>query len=147
LANILFTRELQKRADTNQQNWLTAVSLEPGGVSSDIWRHSSFGYDPQVLQKRRDNGEILEQPKKLSLKERILSRIFYSFGTQVERGANVQVWLSYLVTSGAGTIHRGRHYDEYRKQINVPELGPNTETTKRLWELSEEMAGIKFDLL
>ena len=144
MANILFTRELQKRADTNQQNWLTAVSLEPGGVASDIWRHSSFKYDPQVLQKRRDYGEILEQPKELTLKERILSRIFYSFGTQVERGANVQVWLSYLAADG--TIYKGRHYDEYRNQINVPEYASNAQTTKRLWELSEEMAGIKFDL-
>lgn len=145
MANILFTRELQKRADINQQNWLTAVSLEPGGVASDIWRHSSFGYDPQNLQKRHDNGEILEQPKKLSLKERILSNIFYRYGTQVERGANVQVWLAYLAASG-DKIHKGRHYDEYRKQINVPEYASNEETTKRLWELSEEMAGIKFDL-
>ena len=145
MANILFTRELQKRADMNKQNWLTAVSLEPGGVASDIWRHSSFGYDPQVIQKRRDNGELLEQPKELTLKEKVLSRIFYSFGTQVERGANVQVWLAYLAASG-GTIHKGRHYDEYRKQINVPEYAQNEETTKRLWELSEEMAGIKFDL-
>ena len=129
----------------NQHDWLTAVSLEPGGVASDIWRHSSFGYDPQNLQKRRDNGELLEQPKELTLKEKVLSRIFYSFGTQVERGANVQVWLAYLATSG-DTIHKGWHCDEYRKQINVPEYASNQETTKRLWELSEEMAGIKFDL-
>ena len=128
----------------NQQNWLTAVSLEPGGVASDIWRHSSFGFDPQVLQKRRDNGEILKQ-KEFSFKERVLSNIFYKLGTQVERGANVQVWLTYLAASG-GTIHKGRHYDEYRTQINVPEYASNHETTKRLWELSEEMAGIKFDL-
>ena len=141
----MFTRELQKRADIKQQNWLTAVSLEPGGVASDIWRHSSFGYDPQNLQTRRDNGELLEQPKKLSLKERILSNIFYRFGTQVERGANVQVWLAYLAATG-DTIHKGRHYDEFRKQINVPEYASNEETTKVLWDLSEEMAGIKFDL-
>ena len=34
LANILFTRELQRRADDAQQKWLRSVSLEPGGVAS-----------------------------------------------------------------------------------------------------------------
>ena len=68
LANILFTRELQRRANmTHKQNhrWLKAVSLEPGGVTTDIWRHSTLGYDPRTLKQRRENG-AWQEPRPLA---------------------------------------------------------------------------------
>ena len=154
LANIIFTRELQRRANnsatqqTQNNSWLKAVSLEPGGVTTDIWRHSTLGYDPRTLKQRRDDGENLKQPKDLSWKERIISQIFYRLGTQVERGANVQVWLAYLGAVGKidGDNSGGKHYDEYRKPIPVPEYARDVDVCKRLWEVSEEMAGIEFSL-
>ena len=46
-----------------------------------------------------------------------------------------------------GTIIRGgQHYDEFRTMRPVPEFADNEDNCRRLWEMSEEMAGIKFDL-
>ena len=148
IANILFTKELQLRANKYDQCWLKAVSLEPGGVTTDIWRHI-LGYDPRTFQQRCDNGENLIQPKR-SFLERLSTRLFYKIATQVERGANVQVWLAYnAVTSGDDTkdiIHGGQHYDEFRNPIPVANFADDERAAKRLWELSEAMAGIKFDI-
>ena len=151
MANVLFTKELQRRADIHNQQWLRTVSLEPGGVTTDIWRHM-LGYDPQIFAERCANGERLEvdQPKDKSFAGRLATRLFYKFGTQVERGANVQIWLAYLATISSSnsdkSIIRGGHYDEYRTSVLVPEFADNEDTSRRLWEMSEEMAGQKFDL-
>lgn len=151
LANVLFTRELQRRATRQQpKNRLRAVSLEPGGVATDIWRYSKLGYDPRTFQKRIDNLERIEQPADRSLSQRFQSQLFYRLlCTQVERGANVQIWLAYLAVKGGDgskTIQGGQHYDEYRRLAHVPKYADNKDTAKQLWEMSEEMAGIKFNL-
>ena len=82
--------------------------------------------------------------------ERLSTRLFYKIATQVERGANAQVWLAYnAVTSSDDTkeiIHGGQHYDEFRNPIPVANFADDERAAKRLWELSEEMAGIKFDI-
>ena len=38
LENILFTEELQRRADAAELTWLTVVALHPGVAGIDIWR-------------------------------------------------------------------------------------------------------------
>jgi len=156
LANILFTKELQRRADMQQQptsndggTSLTAVSLEPGGVATDIWRHTPWGYDPRTFRERLENGERIEQPKGRSLIDRFQSQIIYRLLDRVERGANAQIWLAYLAANGGGgaeTIRGGQHYSEDRTVTPVPDYAKNEDTARRLWEMSEEMAGIKFDL-
>ena len=75
-----------------------------------------------------------------------MSQIFYRFGSQVERGANVQIWLAYMAAIGGEDIISGQHYDEHRKKIPVPEYARDEDITRRLWEVSEAMAGIDFDL-
>ena len=75
-----------------------------------------------------------------------MSQIFYRFGTQVERAANVQIWLAYMAAIGSKDISGGQHYDEYRKIIPVPEYARDDDLTRRLWEVSEAMAGTDFDL-
>ncbi|KAL7540024.1 hypothetical protein ACHAXR_009803 [Thalassiosira sp. AJA248-18] len=152
LANVLFTKEFQRRADKHEQRWLKAVTIEPGGVATDIWRHI-LGYDPRTYRERLDNGEnIMIQPEK-NLVERLRNRIFYTLATQVERGANAQIWLAYIAATvgnsegdGGAIIRGGQHYDEFRNAIPVPEFAENEVIARRLWELSEEMAGIKLDL-
>lgn len=156
LANILFTKELQRRANMQQQpasndggTSLTAVSLEPGGVATDIWRHSPWGYDPRTFRERLENSERIEQPKGRSLIDRFQSQIIYRLLDRVERGANAQIWLAYLAANGGGgaeTIRGGQHYSEDRIVTPVPDYAKNEDTARRLWEMSEEMAGIKFDL-
>ena len=142
LANVLFTRELQRRADLHTPGWLTAVSLEPGGVATDIWRHV-LGYNPRTFDKRCDSGEELSQPPNRGIIDKLSSRVFYRVATQVERGANVQIWLAYLHASERKAIKRGQHYDEFRTVRPVPKY-VNESNSRRLWTLSEEMVGIKF---
>lgn len=156
LANILFTRELQRRADRYQQQqqqpWLKSVSVEPGGVATDIWRHG-LGYDPRTFQVRCGNGESLKQPI-LSLIERLMTApFFYRLWTQVERGANSQIWLAYVAATAdrndngsSAIIQGGQHYNERRKAVTVADFAYNEDTARRLWEISEEMAGIRLDL-
>jgi NAD(P)-dependent dehydrogenase (short-subunit alcohol dehydrogenase family) len=40
LENILFTLELQRRADATGLDWFTSVALHPGVVGTDIWRNT-----------------------------------------------------------------------------------------------------------
>ena len=74
LANVLFTKELQRRANQSQQQpLLIEVSLEPGGVTTDIWRHN-LGYDPRTFQERRGSNEkMMEQPLYGSWKAKLVS--------------------------------------------------------------------------
>jgi len=160
LANILFTRELQKRATDHNATWLKAVSLEPGGVATDVWRHTSLGYDPWTFRERREkHEEPIEQPEGRTLLDKIRSVLFYRFlSLRVERGANTQVWLAHasgtVVADSAGggsgrcppIVRGGKHYDEYRSRSPVLEYARNQDHASRLWEASEEMAGIRFDL-
>ena len=142
LANVLFTRELQRRADLHKSGWLTAVSLEPGGVATDIWRHV-LGYDPRTFDKRCRSGEELTQPPNRGFIDKLSARLFYRIATQVQRGANVQIWLAYLHASEQKAIEKGQHYDEFRTVRPVPKY-VNESNSERLWTLSEDMAGIKF---
>lgn len=170
LANVMFTKELQKRADlaaaaaaaatattlgssnsndndnnSHAKRWLTAVSLEPGGVASDIWR-DMFGYDPRTFDERTSNGEALQQPVHQSLYKTLLSWFLYRTWTQVERGANAQVWLAYAAVVSKGKLIGGQHYDEFRNAIPAVEFAYREDSNTRLWELSEDLAGISFDL-
>jgi len=165
LANVMFTKELQKRADlaavasaaatlsssSNNDNnshakrWLTAVSLEPGGVVSDVWRNM-YGYDPRTFNERTSNGEALKQPANQSLYEKLYSWFVYSSLTKVERGANAQVWLAYVAVVSKGKLTGGQHYDEFRNAVPAVKFAYREDSNTRLWELSEELAGIAFDL-
>ena len=149
LANVLFTKELQRRAEEHEQSWLKAVSVEPGGVGSDIWRYDF--YDPRSVRERCDNGEELVRPE-AGLSKRLVAQFFYRvLMAQVERGANSQIWLA--LQSGKksrddedAVIRGGQHFDENRNAIPVTAFADNEDTARKLWELSEEMCGVKFDL-
>jgi hypothetical protein len=40
----------------------------------------------------------------------------------------------------------GQHYDEYRNPSPVSKFAYNQDSNQKLWEMSEELAGIRFDL-
>jgi len=169
LANILFAKELQRRANnmmstvsssSSSRSSLRAVSLEPGIVGTDIWRYSGFGYDPRI---KRDDDEKVQQPEanERSFMDWLTSPLYYSVMTPIERGANSQIWLAYAATAGPAelsssmsdkaktktkVIKGGQHYDEFRNPKAVPEFANNKDSARRLWEISEELAGIKFNL-
>eukprot|EP00751_Fragilariopsis_kerguelensis_P018537 CAMPEP_0170834518 /NCGR_PEP_ID=MMETSP0734-20130129/1009_1 /TAXON_ID=186038 /ORGANISM="Fragilariopsis kerguelensis, Strain L26-C5" /LENGTH=465 /DNA_ID=CAMNT_0011201109 /DNA_START=135 /DNA_END=1533 /DNA_ORIENTATION=+ len=158
LANVLFTKEIQRRASSSpSKSWLKAVSLEPGVVVTDIWRDTEFGYDPRTNNKKNDT--ILT-----TVIGKLISNVFYRCLTPVERGANVQIWLACegLSTSSSSTvssdnnnnneevtktvIEGGQHYDEFLQKKSMPNFATNVDDAKQLWKISEEFTKMKFDL-
>ncbi len=137
LANIMFTKELQRRvefssarSDSNEstsRHWLTAVSVDPGVSATNIWSNS--------------------EPTDANWKDKLLSRILTKFMTKVERGANAHVWLAYA-SSSESNIHLigGQHYNEYRNPAPSSKFANDKVSNQKLWKLSEELADIRFDL-
>ena len=143
LANIMFTKELQKRAANSTGNrWLKAFSVEPGVVTTDRWQ-TSPSPPPQ-------------HPSDKNWKDKLHSHGMALFMTTTERGANAQVWLAYAAATSSSYAFQkrnskacllgGQHYDESRKPIPTSKLANDAESNRKLWELSEELGGIVFDL-
>ena len=128
LENILFTGELQRRADLEGLSWLTTVSLHPGVVGTDIWRSTYVG--------------VNEGNRSLSL-EALVSSLFYRSVWSVEEGANTQVMLAALNSS---SIAKGRYYDEYGRVKQLASFARDSEKAKQLWEVSEQLTGADFRL-
>lgn len=129
LENILFTEELQKRADAAGCNWLTTTSLHPGIVQTDIWRYSYFGVNRQY-----DKGNPLQAT---------ISKIFYRNLRTIEEGANTQVWLA-SAEENENDVVKGQYFDEDRRRKLLENFAQDAEKSKLLWEVSEKLSGVKF---
>lgn len=129
LANILFTQELQRKADAIGDSWLTAVTLHPGAVRTDLGR---YVVGEEKWNELRTNG-----PSGL---ESVLLNAASLFTKTVKEGASTQVFLA----SGAeGALKKGAYYNDLQVQ-NLPSFAKDEYKAKLLWERSEELAGIKF---
>jgi len=143
LENILFTQELQRRADDAGLDWLTVVTLHPGRVSTDIWRSTYFGLD------RRGQRQSVAQEKisgKGGSLQSIVSDVFYSSNLPVEEGANTQVMLA---ASGEpkGTLVKGQYFDKNMRLKELSDFARDETMARYLWDKSEELAGIKFEVI
>jgi NAD(P)-dependent dehydrogenase (short-subunit alcohol dehydrogenase family) len=131
LSNILFTQELQRRADAAGDSWLTTVTLHPGAVQTDLGRY--------VVGQEKWNDLKSKGPSGL---ESFLLNAAALFTKTVEEGASTQVFLA----SGAeGALKKGAYYDELKSQ-NLPAFAKDENKAKLLWTKSEELGGIKFNL-
>ena len=142
LENILFTIELQQRADAAGLDWLTAVSLHPGRVATDIWRTTYFGTDHRGGNGKADGDNARELPRL----ESIVSDLFYNSILAVEEGANSQVMLASHGEPENSPV-KGQYYDynmRIKKKMN--DFAKDRDARERLWEKSEQLAGIKFRL-
>jgi NAD(P)-dependent dehydrogenase (short-subunit alcohol dehydrogenase family) len=129
LENILFTEELQKRADAAGCNWLTTTSLHPGVIQTDIWRNTYVGVNRQY-----DKGNPLQET---------ISEIFYRNLKTTEQGANTQVWLASAEESESKIV-KGQYYDEDRQRKVLENFAQDAEKSKLLWEVSEKLSGVEF---
>ena len=122
LENILFTQELQRRADAAGLTWLTSVSLHPGVVGTDFWRGTPIG-----------------KGQNSSLKQ-LASNLFYNnvFIT-TEEGANTQVMLA-----SEKYIVKGKYYDEHGRIKKLSPFATDAEKAKELWDVSESLSGCVF---
>ena len=122
LENILFTEELQRRADAAGLIWLTTVALHPGLVGTDIWRSTPFA---------KGNTGILA----------LTSTLFYNNVLTTEEGANTQVMLS-----SEKNIVKGRYYDENGRLQELAPFAKDSEKARQLWDVSENLTGCVFNV-
>ena len=132
LANILFTQELQRKAEAADDKWLTTVSLHPGVVNTDLWRYI-LGEEKWVDMKNKGSSGI----ESLALNAASL------FTKTIPEGASTQI---FLAAAANGSLVKGAFYDDMKVKKNLPKFAKDEAKAKALWELSEELGGIKFDL-
>lgn len=134
LSNILFTQELQRRADeTGDSAWLTAVTLHPGAVQTDLGRNIA-GEDKWNKLK---NNEVTLSPL-----ESFFLNAASKFTLTVPQGASTQV---YLAAGADGALKKGAFYED-QKVKNLPAFANDTSKAKQLWEISENLGGVQFKI-
>lgn len=131
LANILFTNELQKKADAAGLDWLATVSLHPGVVDTDLLRYI-VGEDKLQELKESDSFSI----ESLALSATSL------FTKTPEQGANTQI---FLAAGAGGKLVKGAYYDEMKVKDKLGFM-KDDEKAQALWVMSEEYGGLTFDL-
>jgi len=132
LANILFTQELQRRADeSGDSSWLTTVTLHPGAVATDLGRNIA---GEEKWNQIKNNGA--------SPLEMFALNALSKFTLTVPQGASTQVFLA----SGAdGRLEKGAFYEDMKVK-NLPAFANDAAKAKQLWELSENLGGVDFKL-
>jgi len=110
LANILFAAELARRWPTG----VTANSLHPGGVRTNLGRRGSGGFG-------------------------LGFRLAWPFLIGAAKGADTVVWLA----SSAEVDGVSGLYFEMRRPIEPNPIARDPTVARRLWEASEAMAGLR----
>jgi NAD(P)-dependent dehydrogenase (short-subunit alcohol dehydrogenase family) len=133
LANILFTKELQKRAkESGNDMWLTAVTLHPGAVSTDLGRYLVGD----------DKWNELKTKGPSPLESLALNAVSF-FTKSVPEGASTQI---FLAAGGNGNLQKGAFYEDLKVK-SLPPFAEDEMKAKKLWEKSEEFGGISFSLM
>jgi len=134
LENILFTNELQRRASASDR-WrdLRTFSLHPGAVQTDLARYL---IGEEKFQSMKENGFA-------SWKDKVVMESLAKFVKTVEEGASTQV---YLASSDAfGQAEAGKFFSD-GKVMKVQKFAQDEEKGRALWDVSEKLSGVKFDL-
>ena len=132
LANVLFTKELQKRADAAGENWLTAVTLHPGVVNTELWRY--------IVGEEKLNEMKSKGPNSL---ENLAMNAASLFTKTAAEGASTQI---FLAAEDVTNLSKGAFYEEMKENTKLPSFASDETKAKSLWGISEEFGGITFDL-
>jgi NAD(P)-dependent dehydrogenase (short-subunit alcohol dehydrogenase family) len=135
LAAILFTNELQKRANASNR-LITVVSLHPGVVQTDLWRYLIGIEASEQIKQAVSNNPLLSQNVQW------LSNLFSNVILSVEEGASTQIYLSSLAEDSI-MIQPGGYYEKCRV-VPTASYAMDERKAKILWELSEQMTGQPF---
>lgn len=122
LENILFTEELQRKADAAGLTWLSTVSLHPGVIGTDIWRSTVFAKGQVGLQA-------------------LTSTLFYNNVLTTEEGSNTQVMLA-----SEKNIVKGQYYDENGHVKKLAPFACDAGKARDLWDISEKLTGCVFNV-
>ena len=129
LANILFTRELNRRLVEAKNPWeISSVVLHPGASRTELGRYL---FDPDSI------------PKFLYPVLGVVASPLLYFTKDAKMGSQTQTFLSAskLITPRDG----GNFYDNSAVADTSPEA-KDIEEAKWLWKESERLTGIKFDV-
>jgi NAD(P)-dependent dehydrogenase (short-subunit alcohol dehydrogenase family) len=130
LANILFTKELQRRADQAGRSIKTYV-LHPGAVQTDLARNMM-------------GTEKWETIKKEGLKgwDAVLLGAAAKFTKTVEDGASTQIYLA----ASDNLPQDGGEFFVDMKDTKLLNFATDMDAAKRLWTVSEQLGKIDFKL-
>mmetsp|Transcript_18361 Transcript_18361/g.44336 ORF Transcript_18361/g.44336 Transcript_18361/m.44336 type:complete len:431 (-) Transcript_18361:40-1332(-) len=132
LMNILFTQELQRRADASGDSFLTAVTLHPGAVSTDLGRN--------LVGEEKWNELKTNGPSGL---ESFALNALSVFTKTVPEGASTQI---YLAAGADGKMEKSAFYEDMKVKRSLPAYAKDDTKAKQLWEKSEELGGVVFDI-
>jgi len=132
MENILFTKELQRRVDEAGVD-VTAVSLHPGAVRTDLARYI-IGEDKFVSMNSN------EKPK-IDAAALVALPVGVYFTKAVDRGASSQIWLSSFQGDSVG----GKFFQNM-KEVKLGPAACDMVKAKQLWEISEKLSGVEFKI-
>lgn len=118
LAQILFTRELEKRL---KETGISAVSLHPGVVITEIWR-------------KRENQTWLA-----SMLMSIFRPLVNLFGKSTSDGAKTTI---HCATSDDIPSQSGSYFVDSKVEALLP-LATDKEAAERLWKISADLVGLE----
>lgn len=122
-ANVVFTQELSSRLGTNSKIFVNAV--HPGFVDTELTRHMEKKYSKLVVQFFKwYNGA-------LSPYNGALTQVYTAISPEIEE-----------------KNYRGQYFVPIAKHRNLDPNAPEIteEMRTKLWEISEQMTGVKFDV-
>jgi NAD(P)-dependent dehydrogenase (short-subunit alcohol dehydrogenase family) len=134
LENILFTNELQKRAQQSDKwSGLTAFSLHPGAVQTDLARYL---IGEEKFNSMKENGFS-------SWTDKLVMESMAKFIKTVEEGASTQVYLA--AADNITPSMAGKFFDNGKVE-KVNGFATDDEKAKELWAVSEKLSGVQFKL-
>lgn len=140
-ANVLFTLELERRLSAKGLAG-SAVSLHPGVVQTDLGRYIVGGASADDLRLSETTPPPASGSPGAFLKKALDAVIL-----PVPQGANTQVFLSAAADSGGDRAAQpaGLFFDAM-KVVKANDAATDPQLASRLWEISEKLTGMKFDL-
>ncbi|MCU1344146.1 MAG: short-chain dehydrogenase, partial [Acidimicrobiia bacterium] len=134
-ANVLFTKELARRLG---DRGVLAFAVHPGTIQTNLDRHMPEGQLKTMMERNHQRALEAGQPTDGTL-----------FKT-IEEGAATQVWAA---TGADLADHNGAYLGDGRLgELGAPTGGygylpyvDDADTAARLWSLSEEMVGQRFE--
>lgn len=134
LENILFTNELQKRAQQSDKwSGITTFSLHPGAVQTDLARYL---IGEEKFNSMKENGFS-------SWTDKFVMESMSKFIKTVEEGASTQVYLAAADNVTPSMV--GKFFDNGKVE-KVNRYATDDEKAKELWAISEKLSGVQFNL-
>jgi len=130
LENILFTKELQRRADEAGRK-ISAVALHPGVVRTELARYI-------IGEEKSASMQESKEPNPIDMLA-LAPGLYFTKG--VDRGATSQIWLG----AGQGENVEGKFYQNC-KEVKLNKFATDMKVAKKLWVISEQMSGVQFNL-